>query len=197
MFAIDGGDDGDDRGEHQEAAIAFVGFDNEIFPATNTGRGAGLIDFATNDERGIEMSCGKNGSHHGGGGGLAMRASNGNSVFQAHQFGEHLRTGNHRDFLLVRFDHFRIVGFYGGRNYDDVRSLDIVRFMAFVNGGTEVLQTFRDGRGFGVRAGDGIAESEQDFSNATHTDATNANQVDALKIAKRYHHDRQFLPKPL
>src|SRR5580693_6662476 len=31
VLAVDGGDDGDDWGEHEEAAVAFVGFDDEIF----------------------------------------------------------------------------------------------------------------------------------------------------------------------
>jgi hypothetical protein len=30
VLAIDGGDNGDDRGEHEEAAVAFIGFDDEV-----------------------------------------------------------------------------------------------------------------------------------------------------------------------
>ena len=57
MLAVDGGDDGDDRGQQQESAVAFVRFDDEIFAFAEAGSGAGLIDFAADDESGVEMGC--------------------------------------------------------------------------------------------------------------------------------------------
>src|SRR5690348_11227066 len=64
MFAINGGDNRDDGREHQEAAVAFVGFDDEILTLAQAGRGSGLIDAAADDKRGIEMSGGEDRSHH-------------------------------------------------------------------------------------------------------------------------------------
>ena len=58
MFAIDGGDYGDDRREEQEAAVALVGFHDEIFAFAEFGGSAGLIDAAADDESGIEMRGG-------------------------------------------------------------------------------------------------------------------------------------------
>src|SRR5215831_4059041 len=55
VFTVNGGDDGHDRGKKQEAAVAFVGFNDEVFAAAQARGGAGLIDAAADDKRGIEM----------------------------------------------------------------------------------------------------------------------------------------------
>ena len=78
-------------------------------PLPSARGGAGLIDAAADDERGIEMRGGQNGRDDGGGGGFAVRAGDGDAVFQAHQFGQHFRARDDRNFRLVRFDDFGIV----------------------------------------------------------------------------------------
>src|SRR5947209_2570771 len=55
MFAIDGGDDGNDGSEQEKTAIAFVCFHNEIFAAAKARGGASLIDATANNESGIEV----------------------------------------------------------------------------------------------------------------------------------------------
>src|SRR5207248_10599003 len=57
MFAVDGGHDGDDRCEHQEAAVAFVSFHDKVFTLPQPGSGSRLIDTSTDDKRGIKMRC--------------------------------------------------------------------------------------------------------------------------------------------
>src|SRR5208283_525346 len=59
MLAVNRGDHGDDRGKHQEAAVAFVGFHHEIFATSDARSGAGLIDPAANDKCRVEMSGGE------------------------------------------------------------------------------------------------------------------------------------------
>src|SRR5882724_6481384 len=189
MFAVDGGDDGDDRRVIEEAAIAFVCFDDKIFAFAETGGGSGLVKFAANDERRIKMRGSENACNHRGRGGLAMRAGNGNAVFEAHQFGEHFRARDNWDFALVRFDNFRIVGLNRGRNHDDVRILDVRSFVAFVNRGAEILKALGCGGRLGVRAGNGIAEREQHFSDTAHADAADSDEMNALKIPECNHHD--------
>ena len=152
MFAVDGGDDGDDRREKQEAAVTFVGFDDKIFAATEARGCSSLVHFPTNDECGIEMSGGKNRGYKGGCGGFAVSATDGDAVLQAHQLGQHFGTGNHGDFALVRFDDFRIVGFDRRRGDDHVRIFDIASFVAFVNRCAKILQAFCSGGRPGVRA---------------------------------------------
>ena len=144
VLAINGSDHGDHRGEKQEAAVAFVSFDDEIFAFAEAGSGAGLIHPATDDKCGVEMRGSENRGDQRSGRGLAVRAGDGDAVFQAHQFSQHFGTRNHWNFPLVRFDHFGIVGFDGRRNDHDVRAFDVGGFVAFVNRGAEILQTFRD-----------------------------------------------------
>jgi hypothetical protein len=84
----------------------------------------------------------------------------------------------------VGFDDFGVVLLDRRRGDDNMRAFDVGRFVAFVDCGAKILQPLGDVRRLGVRAGNGIAESEQDFGDAAHSDATDANQVDALKIAE-------------
>src|SRR5271163_573654 len=48
MLPVDGGNDGYNRREHQEAAIALVGFHDEVFALAEPRGGARLIYAATN-----------------------------------------------------------------------------------------------------------------------------------------------------
>src|SRR5262249_16575643 len=89
VLAVNGGNNGYDGRKEEEAAIAFVGLDNEIFAAAETRGGSGLIDFAADDERGVEVSGGEDGGDQGGGGGLAVGATDRNAVFEAHQLSQH------------------------------------------------------------------------------------------------------------
>ena len=125
MFAINGGHDRHDRRKHQEAAVALIGFHNKIFALADARGGARLIDSSADHKRGIEMRGGKNRSHHRSGGGFSVRSGNRNAVFQAHQFRQHFRARDHRDFPLVRFHYFRIVGFHRRGNDHYVRAFDV------------------------------------------------------------------------
>ena len=132
------------------------------------------------------MRGGEDGGDHGGGGGLAVSAADGDAVFEAHEFGEHFGARNDGYFA---FDHFGIVGFDGGGDHDYVRAFDVSCFVAFVNCRAQILQAFGDGGRLGVRAGDRVAESEKDFGDAAHADTADADQMYALKISERDHHE--------
>ena len=174
MLAIDGGDDGDDGREEQEAAITFVGFDDEVFAAAQARGGAGLIHPATDDEGGVEMRGGENGGDHRSGGGFAVSTADGDAVFEAHQFGKHFGARNHRNFTLVRFDDFGILGIDGRRGHNDVRAFYVAGLVALVDHGAKILQTFGDGGGLGIRSGNRVAEGQQNFGDTAHADASDA-----------------------
>src|SRR5262245_60713230 len=194
VFPIDGGDDGHHRRKEKKAAVAFVRLHDKVFAFPEPGRGAGLIHLAANHKGRIEMSCGEDGSDERRSRGLAVRSADGDAVFQPHQFGQHLRARDDRDLALVRFRYFGVVGSDRRRRDHDVRALDVCRFVAFVNRGAQVLETLGERGKLGVRAGDGVAESKQNFGDAAHTDAANAHQVYALKIPERNHHENFPLP---
>ena len=121
-----------------------------------------------------------------------MGSGDGDAVFQAHQFGEHLGAGDHRDFHFVGFDDFGIVGDDGGRSDHHVGAIDVDGFVSVENCGAEFGEAFGDGRGLPVGAGNGIAEGEQNFGDAAHADAADAHEVNALKIAEADHHGATF-----
>src|SRR5271163_3142388 len=73
MLAVDGGDHRDYRSEHEEAAVAFVGFDDEIFAFAQARVGAGLVYFSADDERGIEVGSVHDRGDHRSRGGFAMK----------------------------------------------------------------------------------------------------------------------------
>src|SRR5690242_6024037 len=184
VLAIDGGDDDNHRGEEQESAVAFIGFDDEVFAFAEARGSSGLIDATANHKGGIEVRGGENGGNHGGGGGLAMSVGNGDAVLEAHEFGKHFGARDYGNFALVSFDDLGIIGLDGRGGNDDVGAFDIHGFMPLEDGCAEILQALGQRGGLGVRARNGIAESEQNFSDAAHADAADADQVNALEIAE-------------
>src|SRR5262249_6959404 len=120
------------------------GFDDEVFALAKLGGGAGLVDLATNDERGVEVCGAKDRSDHRSRGGLAVRASDGDAVLEAHQLSEHFGAGNDGNLALVSFDDFGVVEFDGGRRDNNLRAFDIRCFVALKDSGAQVLQTLGD-----------------------------------------------------
>src|SRR5204863_1784018 len=85
VFAINRGDDRDHRSKHQEAAVALVRFDHKIFAFAEPRGRAGLVDFSTDDKRGIEMRRREHRGDDRSRSRLAVRSGYSDSVFQAHQ----------------------------------------------------------------------------------------------------------------
>src|SRR5208283_2001031 len=85
---------------------------------------------------------------------------------------------------------FRVVGLHRRGNNHDVRACDVFRLVAFKDRCAKILQPLGDRGELGVRTGNRIAQREQNFGDAAHADAADADHVNALKIAKRYHHAR-------
>src|SRR5690348_2194891 len=152
VLAVNGGDDGDDGGEQQEGAVAFIGFHDEVVALAEAGGGSGLIDPATDHKRGIEMRGGKDRGDHGGRGGFAMRAGDGDTVFKAHQLRKHLGARNYRNLALVSFDDLGIIGLDGGGSNHDVSAFDIDGFMPLENRCAEILQALGQGGRLGIRS---------------------------------------------
>ncbi len=124
-----------------------------------------------------------------------MRAGDGDSVFQPHQLREHFRARNDWNFVLMRFDNFRIFGFDRGRRDDDVRVDHIARFMTVENRRAEILQAFGNRRKLCVGTGDRVAQRQQHFGDTAHTDSADAHQMNPLEITKRHHHGYPRVPK--
>ncbi len=196
MLAIDGGDDGHDGREHQEAAIALVGFHDKIFALAEPRGRARLVHPAANYKGRVQMRGSKNRGDHRSRGRLAVRAGNSNAIFEAHQLRKHLGPRDYGNFSLVRFDDFRIVLLDCRGGHHNMRVFDVGRLVAFLDRRAKILKPLGNVRGLGVRAGNGVAERQQYFGDAAHTDAADAHQVNALKIAERNHHGFALWPIP-
>ena len=60
MLCVYGRDHGNSWGEHQERAIALVGFGNEIFTTTKLSACAQILQTASNDHRRVQIRSGHN-----------------------------------------------------------------------------------------------------------------------------------------
>src|SRR5262249_5673972 len=62
VFAVDGGDHGDDGSEKKKGTVAFVSFNDEMFAFPELGGRTGVVDFAADNESGVEMGRAEDGS---------------------------------------------------------------------------------------------------------------------------------------
>ena len=73
-----------------------------------------------------------------------------------------------------------IVGGHGGTGYYDFRTRHVLRTMPFRNGCAQRGQSLGDRGTFQVGAGNLVSQIDQHFGNATHADATDAYEMNAL-----------------
>ena len=97
MLGVHVGDDRDDRGQAEEAAVAFVGLHHHPVAGAEARVGAVGVDDAAVDDGGIEPRGFQHRGDQAGRGGLAVGAADGDRPAQAHQFGQHFRAPHHRD----------------------------------------------------------------------------------------------------
>lgn len=180
VFAVEVGDDGEDGGELEEGAVAFVGFGDEVVGGTGAGVGAEEVDATADDDGGVEVAGGEDGGDHACGRCLSVHAGDGDAVLEAHELGEHFGAGDDGNFAEVGFDDLGVVRRDGGGGDDDVGGAGVFGAMALEDDGAEGFEAVGDGGAAEVGAGDGVAEGEEDFRDAAHADAADADEVDAL-----------------
>ena len=184
VLAVNVGDDRDNRGQLQKRAIALVGLGDEILRFAEARVGAHGVDATSDNDGGIEAAGGENGGDHGRGGGFAVHAGDGDSVFQAHQLGEHFGALDDGNVQAARFNDFRVVDGDGGAGDDDIGSGDVGGGVTFKGCCAERREALRDGGGLKVGAGDLIAEIQQDLGDTAHADAADADEMDALNFCE-------------
>ena len=74
----------------------------------------------------------------------------------------------------MRLDYFYIISAHGRRNHHHVRAVDIFRLVAFENAGAKLAQALGDRRLLQIGAGNRVAAGEQDFGDAGHPAAADA-----------------------
>ena len=150
VFAINRSHHGDHWREQQEAAVALVRLHYKIFAFAEPRRRARLVDLPADHKRGVKMRGRQHRSDNRSCSRLAVRAGYGDSVFQAHQFGEHLRTWNHRNFHLVRFDDFGVICLHCGGSHDNLRAIGIGSLVTFIDRCAAILEALSDRGRLGV-----------------------------------------------
>ena len=121
---------GDGERQLDEGAVRFVRLHHHPLAAAEPRvRAPGVDDAAVDDggrePRRLEQSGGERGGRR-----LAVRARNRHRHLKPHQLGQHLGALHHRGCARrLRGHHFRIVRFHGGRNNDDGRVFQMLRFM--------------------------------------------------------------------
>jgi len=180
VFAVEVGDDGEDGGEFEEGAVAFIGFGDEVLGGAEAGVGAEGVDASSDYDGGVKAAGGEDRGDHGGGGGFAVHAGDGDAVFEAHEFGEHFGALDDGDFAGVCFEDFWVEGTDGGAGDDNCGVADVGGCVALVDGGAEGGESIGNGSAAKVRAGDGDAEVEEDFGDTAHADSADADEVRVL-----------------
>ena len=111
-----------------------------------------------------------------------MRSGNGDTLLQAHQFSQHLRTRHYRHLLFASRYNFRVVGLDRSRDDDGIGSGNVSAGVAdaYINAlrsQTPCHRTFGN-----IRTGHREAEVGQDFGNSAHAGTTDADEVDVFDL---------------
>jgi hypothetical protein len=184
VVIFDVGDDGDFGVEAEKGAVAFVGFGDEPFAAAEFGVAVEVVDVAADDDGGVEAGFFEHEGDHGGGGGLAVGAGNGDAAPLVHEGGDHFGTVVYGQALRLGGGDFGVAAGDGGGYDDGFGALDVGGVVADDYFGAELPES-PYGVGFGdVGAADGVAFGEQDFGDGAHAGAAYADEVDAAEVVE-------------
>ena len=96
VVGVDIGDHRHHGHEVKKRAIGLVGLGHEGIPQAKPRIGACAVKPATNYKGGVLARLSQQRGHKASGGGLSVRACNGNTLLHAHQFTQHKRAWNNR-----------------------------------------------------------------------------------------------------
>ncbi len=116
------------------------------------------------------------------------------AVFQSHQLGEHLGALDDGNLAYARFDDLGIPIVHRRAGHDYAGADDVSRSMALEDGCSESAQTICGCRPAQIRAGDGVAEIEQNLCDSAHPDAANSYKMNSLRL---YEHGCRCTPATL
>ena len=173
----------DDGQKAKKRAVRFVCFGYQIFTVAKMGVGSVGVEPAADDNCGIKPCRIKNGCRKRCGGGFAVRTGNGNTLPQAHEFGQHFGAGNDGDIAAAGFHQLGIFVVDGGRLYQHLHIAHIFRSVAHGNVCPKLAKMAHYGRITHVRARNLVALIEKNLGNAAHARAANANHMNTPNLA--------------
>ena len=177
MIGVDVRDHRHERLQVQERGIAFVGLGHQILAASEARVGAGANEAPADDKGRVEAALRQHTGREAGGGGLAVRAGNGDAVLQSHQLGQHFGARDHRDLGGARRLHLGVRVLHRRRNHHHVRAGDVRRVMADGHADTKTGEAFGVGVLGAVRTGHTEFEVVQHLGDAAHADTADTDEV--------------------
>ena len=116
-----------------------------------------------------------------------MRAANGDGVLEPHDLGQHFGAAHHRQAPGASRSQFRIALLDGRGDHHHGRIAQIVAGLADGHLDAHLAQALHVGVFGAVRTADLVALVVQDFGNAAHPDAPDADKVHRTDIARHFH----------
>jgi hypothetical protein len=113
-----------------------------------------------------------------------VHAGDGDTVFEPHELGQHLSSLDDRYLALPRLDDFGILLIDRGTGHHHPGANHVARRVPLKNRRAQARQAVRDAGMAQVGAGNGIAQGQQNLGYAAHSDAPNANKMNALCFGK-------------
>ena len=178
MLGVHVRDDGHRAGQPQEGAVAFICLHHHPLARTLAGVGAIGVDDAAIDDGGVEPRRLQHGRDQRSRRRLAVRATDRDGPFQAHQLSQHFGTPHHGQHADARGLDLRIVAPHRGRGDDDLRRAQVFRRMADGDGNARGTQPRNVGTLRDVAALHRVAEIVQHLGDARHADAADADKMD-------------------
>ena len=178
VLGVHVGDDGDDGGQAQEAAVALIGLDHHPLAVAEPGVGPVGVDDAAVDHGRVHAGGFEHAGDEARGRGLAMGATDGDGPFEAHQLGQHLGTAHDGDQAGAGGDDLGVVAAHGGADDHDLGVGDVGGVVADRDRDAGVLQAAHVGAVADVAALHGVAQRVQHLGDARHADAADAHEVD-------------------
>jgi len=164
----------------QEGGVAFVGLGHEVAVPAQDGVAAEVVPHGPHQNRRVQASGPEDRGGHGGGGGFAVGPGNGDLEMSLHKAGLHFapaqdpapRGPGRSQLGVVLFDrggvnHYRVLG-------------EVLRAVALKDPDAELLETPGDGALGHIGAAHPVALAHQEFRQAAHAYAADADEVVVL-----------------
>ena len=177
-------DDRNGRAQFQKRTVAFIGLGDDEVSFSQLGIAPEGVEPPANYHGGIVAGMDQDSRNHRSGGGLAVAPGYGDAVFEPHELGQHFGSRNHRNLPLLGLENFYVVGTDSRRDHHDIGVGNIVGRMRRKDLSSQGLQPLRDSARLEIRAGDLVAQIEQELSNATHPDAADSHEMNPLYLLK-------------
>ena len=186
VLGVDVGDDRDRGREAQERAVALVGLGDQQVAFAEARVAAERGHAPADHHRRVEACRAQNRGHERSGGGLAVRAGDGDAVLHAHQLGEHLGPRNHRDPVQARLANLRVFVVDRARVHDHVRPVHVLGTVPDVDPHAEAFQILGVLAGPQIGTGHVELQRAQDLGEPAHADAADTDEVHVTNATAKH-----------